>query len=96
MSAPFPVHCGHIGGGLAPGALIQFKATGAGTGVASATPSTRLSTPEDVANTILFLGSAANGNITPGELLRVSGGRQAGCTEPKMITCRGVRSPDGI
>lgn len=41
--------------------------------VASATPSGRLSAPEDVANAIVFLASRANGNIT-GEILRVSGG----------------------
>lgn len=33
----------------------------------------RLSTPDDVANAIVFLGSTANGNIT-GETLRVTGG----------------------
>ena len=36
-------------------------------------PSGRMSTPEDVANAIVFLGSAANGNIN-GETLRVTGG----------------------
>ncbi|MBW5425252.1 SDR family oxidoreductase [Streptomyces sp. BG9H] len=39
-----------------------------------ATPTGRLSTPEEVAAAVLFLGSAANGNIT-GETLTVSGGR---------------------
>jgi 3-oxoacyl-[acyl-carrier protein] reductase len=41
--------------------------------VAAMTPSQRLSTPEDVANALLFLGSPANGNIA-GEVLRVTGG----------------------
>lgn len=41
---------------------------------AARTASGRLATVEDVANTILFLGSAANGNIT-GEVVTVSGGR---------------------
>ncbi|MCD0485134.1 SDR family oxidoreductase [Streptacidiphilus sp. ASG 303] len=40
----------------------------------AATPTGRLSTPEDIARTVLFLGSAANGNIT-GETLAVAGGR---------------------
>ncbi|ADI09992.1 acetoacetyl-CoA reductase [Streptomyces bingchenggensis BCW-1] len=40
----------------------------------AATPTGRLSTPEDIARTLLFLCSAANGNIT-GEVLTVSGGR---------------------
>ncbi|WP_433170057.1 SDR family NAD(P)-dependent oxidoreductase [Actinoallomurus sp. CA-150999] len=40
----------------------------------SRTPSGRLSDPEDVAGAVLFLGSAANRNIT-GEVLTVSGGR---------------------
>jgi 3-oxoacyl-[acyl-carrier protein] reductase len=38
------------------------------------TPSGRLSDPADVANAVVFLCSAANGNIT-GETLTVSGGR---------------------
>jgi NAD(P)-dependent dehydrogenase (short-subunit alcohol dehydrogenase family) len=37
------------------------------------TPSGRLSEPADVARTVLFLGSPANGNVT-GEYLSVSGG----------------------
>ncbi|WP_067794008.1 SDR family NAD(P)-dependent oxidoreductase [Actinomadura formosensis] len=41
---------------------------------AAATPSGRLSAPEDVAAAVLFLGSAANGNIT-GQVVTVSGGR---------------------
>jgi 3-oxoacyl-[acyl-carrier protein] reductase len=41
---------------------------------AELTPTGRLSTPEDVARTVLFLCSAANGNIS-GEAVRVSGGR---------------------
>jgi NAD(P)-dependent dehydrogenase (short-subunit alcohol dehydrogenase family) len=41
--------------------------------VAKRAASGRLSTPEDVAAAIMFLASAANGNIT-GEVLRVSGG----------------------
>lgn len=41
--------------------------------VASQSPSGRLSTPDDVAATIVMLGSAANGNIT-GQIVRVSGG----------------------
>ncbi|UUN27429.1 SDR family NAD(P)-dependent oxidoreductase [Streptomyces sp. FIT100] len=36
-------------------------------------PSGRMSVPEDVANAVVFLGSAANGN-TNGETLRVTGG----------------------
>lgn len=40
---------------------------------AAHTPSGRLSTPEDVARAIVFLGSPANGNIT-GETLSVTGG----------------------
>ncbi|MDT0549847.1 MULTISPECIES: SDR family oxidoreductase [Streptomyces] len=40
----------------------------------AATPTGRLSTPEDTARALLFLCSAANGNIT-GEVLTVSGGR---------------------
>ncbi|MEU7023875.1 SDR family oxidoreductase [Streptomyces sp. NPDC046203] len=36
-------------------------------------PSGRMSAPEDVANAVVFLGSAANGN-THGETLRVTGG----------------------
>lgn len=39
----------------------------------AALPSGRMSRPEDVANAVLFLGSAANGN-TNGETLRVTGG----------------------
>lgn len=38
------------------------------------TPSGRLSTPEDVARTIAFLCSEANGNVT-GELIHTAGGR---------------------
>lgn len=38
------------------------------------TPSGRLSTPEDVARLIVFLGSAANGNIN-GEVIYTAGGR---------------------
>ncbi|MEU5940803.1 SDR family NAD(P)-dependent oxidoreductase [Micromonospora sp. NPDC047548] len=38
------------------------------------TPTGRLSAPEDVAQTVVFLGSAANGNTT-GETVTVSGGR---------------------
>jgi 3-oxoacyl-[acyl-carrier protein] reductase len=38
------------------------------------TPSGRLSTPEDVAATIVYLCSAANGNIT-GDVVHVAGGR---------------------
>src|SRR5664279_1242472 len=41
--------------------------------VAQQTPSQHLSTPKDVAAAVVFLGSAANGNIT-GEIVRVSGG----------------------
>jgi NAD(P)-dependent dehydrogenase (short-subunit alcohol dehydrogenase family) len=36
-------------------------------------PSGRMSTPDDVANAVVFLGSAANGNVN-GETLRVTGG----------------------
>ena len=41
--------------------------------VTGQTPTGRLSSPEDVADAILFLGSAANGNIT-GDILHVTGG----------------------
>jgi NAD(P)-dependent dehydrogenase (short-subunit alcohol dehydrogenase family) len=41
--------------------------------VRSQTPTMRLSTPEDVANAIVFLGSPANGNIS-GSYLPVAGG----------------------
>lgn len=41
--------------------------------VASQTPTGRLTTPEDVAATIVFLASAANGHIN-GETVRVTGG----------------------
>jgi 3-oxoacyl-[acyl-carrier protein] reductase len=44
------------------------------TGEQAATPTGRLSSPEDVANAVVFLCSSANGNIT-GEVLTVSGGR---------------------
>jgi 3-oxoacyl-[acyl-carrier protein] reductase len=40
---------------------------------AGKTPTRRLSTPDDVARAIVFLGSPANGNIT-GETLNVTGG----------------------
>ncbi|MFE7314490.1 SDR family NAD(P)-dependent oxidoreductase [Streptomyces sp. NPDC057555] len=43
-------------------------------GEEEATPTGRLSTPDDIAAAVLFLGSAANGNIT-GEDLAVAGGR---------------------
>lgn len=38
------------------------------------TPAGRLSAPEDVANVVLFLGSAGNGNVL-GEVVTVAGGR---------------------
>lgn len=41
--------------------------------VASQTPTGRLTTPEDVAAAVVFLGSAANGHIN-GEIIRVTGG----------------------
>ncbi|QGH35507.1 SDR family oxidoreductase [Gracilibacillus salitolerans] len=41
--------------------------------IANQTPTKRLTTPEEVANLVLFLGSEANGHIN-GELIRVSGG----------------------
>ncbi len=41
--------------------------------VAAESPSGRLSTPEEVASSIVFLASKANGNTT-GEILRVAGG----------------------
>ncbi|MFJ4279523.1 SDR family NAD(P)-dependent oxidoreductase [Streptomyces massasporeus] len=40
---------------------------------AASLPSGRMNTPDDVARTIVFLGSAANGNVH-GEALRVTGG----------------------
>jgi 3-oxoacyl-[acyl-carrier protein] reductase len=39
----------------------------------AATPSGRLSTPDDVARVIVFLCSAANGNVN-GEILHTAGG----------------------
>ncbi|SDL64516.1 3-oxoacyl-[acyl-carrier protein] reductase [Lentzea albidocapillata subsp. violacea] len=50
---------------IAPAKALEAKA--------KTLPSGRLSVPEDVANAIVFLGSAANGNIT-GQTLRVTGG----------------------
>lgn len=41
--------------------------------VARQTPTGRLSTPEEVAGLVVFLGSLANWHIT-GEVIRVSGG----------------------
>lgn len=41
--------------------------------IARATPTRRLTSPEDVAKTIVFLGSLANGNIN-GEAIRITGG----------------------
>jgi len=41
--------------------------------VRSRTPSGRLSVPEDVASAIVYLGSAANGNVS-GVYLPVAGG----------------------
>jgi NAD(P)-dependent dehydrogenase (short-subunit alcohol dehydrogenase family) len=41
--------------------------------VAERTPTKRITTPEDVANLVVFLGSPVNGNIN-GELIEVSGG----------------------
>ena len=38
------------------------------------TPSGRLTTPEDIAQLIVFLGSKANGNIN-GQTVLISGGR---------------------
>ena len=42
-------------------------------GIRNRTPSGHLTTPEDVANVVLFLGSEANGNVT-GEVIEVAGG----------------------
>lgn len=42
--------------------------------VAERTPSGRITTPEDVANLVVFLGSAANGNVN-GAVVPVTGGR---------------------
>lgn len=41
--------------------------------VANQTPTGRLTTPEDVAATVVFLGSGANGHVN-GEIIRVTGG----------------------
>jgi 3-oxoacyl-[acyl-carrier protein] reductase len=41
---------------------------------AKATPTSRLSTPEEVAKVIVFLGSGANGNAT-GQFVTVDGGK---------------------
>ena len=41
--------------------------------IAQLTPTKRLTTPEDVANLIVFLASGANGHVN-GEMIRVSGG----------------------
>ncbi|MEU3462736.1 SDR family oxidoreductase [Streptomyces sp. NPDC006733] len=49
----------------APAPMLEAKA--------KTLASQHLSTPEDVANTIVFLGSAANGNIN-GQAVRVTGG----------------------
>jgi len=46
---------------------------GVRTALAAQSASGRLSSPEDVAAVVVFLGSAANGNIT-GEVIRVTGG----------------------
>jgi 3-oxoacyl-[acyl-carrier protein] reductase len=43
-------------------------------GVREHTPTRRLTTPEDVARLIVFLGSQANGQTT-GEVIRITGGR---------------------
>ena len=50
--------------------------------VAGAVPSRRLSTPEEVARLVLFLGSAANGNIS-GEIVR-EGSSTAGSAHAAM------------
>lgn len=50
--------------------------------VAAGTPSRRLSTPEEVARLVVFLGSAANGNIS-GEIVR-EGSSTAGSTHAAM------------
>jgi 3-oxoacyl-[acyl-carrier protein] reductase len=50
--------------------------------VAGAVPSRRLSTPEEVARVIVFLGSAANGNIS-GEIVR-EGSSTAGSAHAAM------------
>jgi NAD(P)-dependent dehydrogenase (short-subunit alcohol dehydrogenase family) len=58
---------------VAPGLTRTARHDGAPPGLlermAAATPSRRLSGPQDVARLVAFLGSAANGNIT-GELIR--------------------------
>ncbi|MFF5368058.1 SDR family NAD(P)-dependent oxidoreductase [Streptomyces sp. NPDC013187] len=50
---------------IAPAAALEAKA--------KTLPSGHLSVPEDVANTIVFLGSRANGNVN-GQTVRVTGG----------------------
>ncbi|MEV7467866.1 SDR family oxidoreductase [Streptomyces kronopolitis] len=50
---------------FAPAAALESKA--------KSLPSQRMSVPEDVARAVVFLGSAANGNVN-GETLRVTGG----------------------
>ncbi len=58
---------------VAPGFTLTERAPNVGShlvdALAAATPSRRLSTPDDVARLIAFLGSGANGNLT-GELVR--------------------------
>jgi 3-oxoacyl-[acyl-carrier protein] reductase len=51
--------------GLAPETFLQSKA--------KSLPSGHMSTPEDVAGVVVFLGSAANGNVN-GQSVRVTGG----------------------
>jgi NAD(P)-dependent dehydrogenase (short-subunit alcohol dehydrogenase family) len=53
--------------------VLQAMPPGAREHKAKSLPSGRMSTPEDVANAVVFLGSAANGNVN-GETLRVTGG----------------------
>ncbi|MET0134990.1 MAG: SDR family oxidoreductase [Kibdelosporangium sp.] len=58
---------------VAPGLTLTERSPGFPpallSGYAAATPSRRLSAPEDVAKLVVYLGSAANGNLT-GELVR--------------------------
>ncbi|MFD2354825.1 SDR family oxidoreductase [Nonomuraea ferruginea] len=58
---------------VAPGFTLTEKASGFPRAIidqlAAGVPTRRLSDPEDVARLVVFLGSAANGNLT-GELVR--------------------------
>jgi NAD(P)-dependent dehydrogenase (short-subunit alcohol dehydrogenase family) len=52
---------------------LEYIPQGVRDALAGQSASSRLSCPDDVASAVVFLGSAANGNIT-GEIVRVTGG----------------------